>query len=485
MIIYQYLIDPLCHLNIESKYYSSIMKELIAICKVIIFVVILIIALNIFIKFLSRIQRYLLVSNNINREHFYNLNYLCRFNDNKLKNGVNRAGLAYLDTQPSSSQFSPGTAWSQENCPQFRHFQVISSSASLFDKFIYLQIRLMDQINWQLKEKILSGSYSNGLFRLLKGGPTTLFTRWSRVVSPMNAQIMNGFLFGAASDDPQLKEAMKVLGLSHLFAASGANVSLVLSLFGHFRGWPRKWRFVSRVGTVVSYWLLAGAGVSLSRAVLMAILGFLARDLVLRQVSNLRILSLLAILVAIFVPAWLESLSFQLSAAATAALLFAASLRSPTIFFPTVRLTTSPLLARVRQWIQQQLSLSAITAFGTWPIVGLHFGEINWLGIGVSAAAGAVVELLTLAAASLMLIDLLFPFFAPFVGALIQNIYSLFVTSVFGLAASSLVRHGTWVHQWSLTAAVGWVGCWLALWITLHHRRRRAAVNNWRGWHET
>jgi ComEC/Rec2-related protein len=412
-------------------------------------------------------------------------NYLCKFNVNNLENRPKWPVFDHLEVCSKSHQVTPGVAWSDKNCPQYQASQVTSSHWHIFDKFSHLQIRLIKQAKEIIEEKALSGSYTNDLFERLNRVPPTLFMRWGQVVSPMNAKIMGGFLFGVPSEDPGLKEAMKVLGLSHLFAASGANVSLVLSFFGRFRDWPRKWRFFSRVATVGLYWLLAGAGVSLSRAVVMAILGFLARDLIQRQVSNLRILAFLAIFVFFFVPAWFESLSFQLSTAATAALVLAATARSPSVFFPSPVLASPSLPSRALRWGWQQLTLSAITTFGTWPIVGLHFGEINWLGIGVSAAAGTMVELLTFAAATLMLIEFLFSFFAPFVGALIQSIYSSFVGTLLALAANELVRHGTWSHAWSLIAAVGWVIGWVGVWIIARVRQRRRAVNNWCEWHET
>jgi competence protein ComEC len=133
------------------------------------------------------------------------------------------------------------------------------------------------------------------------------------------ASLMAGILLGDQSGiPPQVQEAFRLTGTSHIIVISGFNITIIAALFsylftrvlGRLRG-----AIVAAIGIII-YTLLVGANPAVVRAAIIGMLTLLALQVGRRQVG-LNSLLFVAALMALRTPTVLWDISFQLSFAAT------------------------------------------------------------------------------------------------------------------------------------------------------------------------
>lgn len=147
---------------------------------------------------------------------------------------------------------------------------------------------------------------------------------FSSYLSPTHAALLIGIVFGIK--EPMQKafsEALQSVGLVHIIAASGMNVTLVAGLLSSVTVvfLPRKIALVVALSGVLFFAVLSGLEPSIVRAAIMAIFTFSAQILGRQRLASYS-LFLAAFLMLFFDPALLFSLGFQLSFLATAGLLY-------------------------------------------------------------------------------------------------------------------------------------------------------------------
>jgi competence protein ComEC len=193
------------------------------------------------------------------------------------------------------------------------------------------------------------------------------------------AGLLNGILLGLGHTLPDdLAEAFRTTGLSHIIVISGFNISLVAqAVMASGRRWMHRWAaVVTSVLAVVLYTVLVGPSAPVLRATMMGGL-FLLAPLVGRRSHALTSLAAATLVMSAFNPLILWSVSFQLSFAATVALL-----------------VVEPVLARqVTHWAIHGASVDRPTAWlgalrdvllSTWaaqmvtlPILWYHFRQVS------------------------------------------------------------------------------------------------------------
>ena len=193
-----------------------------------------------------------------------------------------------------------------------------------------------------------------------------LEVNFGRLLPVNEAGLLSGIVFGnkkALSTD--LYQALKQTGTLHIVVASGMNVTMlagflmgVLALF-----FKRKIALVPLVVMIWFYALMSGFDPPIIRASIMTSLTFLAQELG-RPALTPRILFLTALLMLMINPSLVSSVSFQLSFASTAGLIF-----------------IQPIIGKLKNRILQNESLSTTLAaqIATLPIVILNFGQYNFL----------------------------------------------------------------------------------------------------------
>lgn len=306
-------------------------------------------------------------------------------------------------------------------------------------------------------------------FQVLEGAPYDpigqLRDRWQgvflQVLPPERANLAASLVYGARSArvDPEIETNFRTLGLSHMLAASGYQVGLILWVAAFLR---TRWAIGLTAMLLGVYVALTGAPPSILRAAAVGGLSLVALSLK-RGIHPMRAFGVGMAVLLICDPLMLWDVGFQLSVAATFALLH-----------------TVPL---VRPGWLQVVALPVVVQLWVMPVQLYHFGAVPWLAIpanwagsvGVSGVtllgfASGLVGLIwePLAIAPLLLLDLLLQ------GALAVVAWSAawpgIVSHVppFSVAWLALCYAWVWgvvnrqpVLGWGAAAALVWIPLWV------------------------
>ena len=228
------------------------------------------------------------------------------------------------------------------------------------------------------------------LRRWLLGGLNT-------VVPEPEAALAGGILLGVrASIAPEVNEAFARAGLTHVVAISGWNIAIVAALASaatrpliRVRGGRHTAVLVAGTA-VVGYVLLTGASPSVVRA------GLMAGGLVLARLGGSRAHAMSALLLAMLLmlvaaPPVLWDVGFQLSALATAGLVWFAA----------------PLEAWLARWpalVREPVALTLAAQLTTLPVILLNFDRLSLVAPIANVAVVPLVPLVMLCAAAAALV---------------------------------------------------------------------------------
>jgi competence protein ComEC len=194
--------------------------------------------------------------------------------------------------------------------------------------------------------------------------------------SKLNASVIKGLVIGERRAMPKaFYEKVKTSGVSHIFAVSGMNVTLVAAsgfLVFTLLNLPKKCAILLSMFLVFIYSCVVGFQPSVIRASFMAI-AFLFGKLIYRDLDFdfLNLICWVGLGILLFQPLWIKDAGFQLSFAATAAIVY---------FVPTwSRYLASTLKHRYRSALRYGsiLMLTSLAAqLGTVLIIAYHFNRI-------------------------------------------------------------------------------------------------------------
>jgi len=219
-----------------------------------------------------------------------------------------------------------------------------------------------------------------GLYRLKEAA----LQRVHRLFPDPEASLLAGILLGVDTGLTRtLQNAFKDTGTAHIIAISGFNIAVIAGVFTSLFS---RWLGARRGGLLAMlavgfYTLLVGAGPSVVRAALMALLGFIAVQ-VGRRNLGLNTLAFVALLMTAVNPLLLWDVSFQLSFLATLGLilyaepltLLAGRLLSALGVSPEgLRLALPP--------ISNFILLSIAAQVATFPIMAYHFKRISLIAL--------------------------------------------------------------------------------------------------------
>lgn len=184
---------------------------------------------------------------------------------------------------------------------------------------------------------------------------------------PQN-NLLVGLLTGSRSGLPaELEDRMRLLGLSHILAISGYNISvIILSVERSLFFLRKKVRYPLIIVGIALFTLFVGASAPVLRAAIMGVLGILA----LRYGRKVNLTNSLLVTAAVmFVadpPIIGQDISFQLSFAATVALIHLAP-----------RLQKFFRFCPEKFGLRENLSLTLAAQIGTLPISLFYFGGLS------------------------------------------------------------------------------------------------------------
>ena len=198
-----------------------------------------------------------------------------------------------------------------------------------------------------------------------------------RSLSVRDAALLAGFVYG--DDRGQLPEVVhdfRATSLTHLLAVSGSNVAFVLLLFAPLLAGLRPRARLGAVAVLLAQFAILTRGEpSVLRACVLATLAVGAHA-VGRRASAPRLLALAVIVLVLVDPLLVRSVGFQLSVAATTAIVVGAR--------PLARLLWGP------PWLRLALAATLSAQVGVLPVQLAVFGSLPLVSIPANVLAGPI-----------------------------------------------------------------------------------------------
>lgn len=194
----------------------------------------------------------------------------------------------------------------------------------------------------------------------------------SKYLKSPNTEILGGIVFGddAVSPPEFIKTSFINSGLLHILAASGMNVAFIYG----FWYWilsklkvPFKIILVSGIFMIILYALMTGLGASVIRAAFMLIF-ILIGKLIDRDTHSVALLSLVALIMLIYNPAYINNVSFQLSFLVTFGLLVSAD-------------SVFEKFKNIPQWLSSAIGIPIIAQIWVIPLQMFYFNTISTYSI--------------------------------------------------------------------------------------------------------
>lgn len=199
-----------------------------------------------------------------------------------------------------------------------------------------------------------------------------IMRRIGDVLPEPHATLLSGLLLGRADFSSEWRDRFLATGTTHIVAASGFNVSLVLlTLFGALTwcGLRRQRAYWFLLLGIAVYVMLAGLEPAVVRAGVMGALVLTARQVGRKTTMRNVVLLAVAVMLAFEPRLLLEDVGFQLSVISTIALIWLAPHIAP-------RLAWMPKEFDLREILGSTLAAT----FATLPIVILSFGQVSFIG---------------------------------------------------------------------------------------------------------
>jgi competence protein ComEC len=179
--------------------------------------------------------------------------------------------------------------------------------------------------------------------------------------------LLLGIVFGIKEDFSKTFLAnLKTVGVMHVIAASGMNVTMVSGFFFYLFSLKlkRQWAIVLSIAGIIFYDFLAGFQASIIRASIMAVLAYSSQILG-RQRDGVYILFLTGFVMLFLWPQFLTDIGFQLSFASTLGIMII-----PTLFKKWENAISSDILTTVSaQAATLPILLGSFGTYSLWSVV--------------------------------------------------------------------------------------------------------------------
>ena len=249
-----------------------------------------------------------------------------------------------------------------------------SGNPSQFDYSRYLRnfnvftVYYTDKANIKKVDTVLTPKWKF-LQNLNKLRNKILATHAEYIKSP-NLEILGGIVFGddAVAPPYHIRKFFLNSGLLHTLAASGMNVAFIYGFWFFFMRKlrvPFKLSVISGMIVIILYTFMTGLGPSLIRATLMLLI-ILIGKLIDRDTHSVSLLALVALLMLIYNPAYINDIGFQLSFTVTFGLLTTGA-----VIFEKLKKTKIP------EWLSATILVPAIAQIWVAPLQMFYFGTFT------------------------------------------------------------------------------------------------------------
>lgn len=346
---------------------------------------------------------------------------------------------------------------------------ILESAASI-------QSRSVKELCWSLREKHIAEARlsdtlslvvlhsSGGLRRIVHSAREKIFDTLERFLKPDARVVAGALLLGSrGSFTPEFRHDLQMTGLAHLFALSGLNTGLLVSLLWLVLSClriPSKPRYLLLLG-ILAFYCMLGLGVpSLFRSSLMAGLVIIAR--LLAKPSHPINLLLFAAAVELFVwPLHVLDAGFHLSYLSMAGILAAYS----KLKIPLQNLLRSES-SSIRRRISDILAGTFGAQFATAPVAALFFQQVPAIAVLANVVAIPLFSLLIVLTITLLIFASIIPYLAIVLARTIEllvDFLGILVTSSAELVGSSIsVILPTYTHFLAIILVIAAVSFALA-----------------------
>lgn len=255
------------------------------------------------------------------------------------------------------------------------------------------------------------------LYRFLFRIKRSFEGRINQLYGEPDASLLAGILLGSRSSIPDgILETFKIVGLTHILAISGFNITIILTTLSSLLFWlPIKKRFIPSVIAVILFTLLVGASASVVRACIMGVLGLLALQSERIQTPRLTVLwTLFLMLLWNPLSLWYDA-GFQLSFLALIGIL-----EGPALFERLSQYLPDTL------GIRESLQLTLAAQFFASPWIVFLFGNLSL----ISPIANLLVAPLIPLSMLLGFLSILISILSPALGQLIAFVTSLCLQAI-------------------------------------------------------
>lgn len=236
-----------------------------------------------------------------------------------------------------------------------------------------------------------------------------IFTQFYRLLPASHADLATGVLLGSDNLTPSLeKQTFIKAGVLHVVAASGYNVSVVIGLVGMNLRKFFRFRLVILISglVIIGYVILAGESVSVIRAGLMALLALTAKFHG-RMINGIWILMWCVLIMALWDPLVIFSVSLWLSVAATLGLLCGLPKYEGLEIDQQSTEGGSKNIASIMQVLVENFQTTFAASIFTTPILVIVFGQLSLVSIVANTLLLWLIPYLMLFAATLAIFSLL------------------------------------------------------------------------------
>ncbi len=209
----------------------------------------------------------------------------------------------------------------------------------------------------------------------------------SKYLKSPNLEILGGIVFGDDAVPPPeyIKKSFVNSGLLHILAASGMNVGFIFAFWVFMLKRlkiPYRARILSGMLIVILYTLMTGLGPSVIRAALM-LLFVLAGKLIDRDAHSVSLLSLVAVLMLIYNPAYLNDVSFQLSFFVTFGLI------------TTAQTVMQKFPSAIPDWVKAMIVIPVIAQIWVVPIQMFYFNTISLYAVFANIISSILLSVIS------------------------------------------------------------------------------------------
>lgn len=318
--------------------------------------------------------------------------------------------------------------------------------------FLILTLRIFQQFPLQADNSLQLES--PGLFLELRQKLSQISTE---ILPQPQAALLNGIILGLKSGlPPEFQLALRNTSTVHIVVASGQNLTLLsgfLLTFAQILG--RKKTILASVFICIFYAFLTGLQIPIIRAAVMMIFTSIGQ-LFDREIDSWFCLSFAALLMLIFEPNWLLSISFQLSFLATI---------GAAILAPELIKRTSVLPSIIKENLLVSLSAQALTA----PLIAAYFQQFSLSGLIVNTLILGVVAPIMVSGTIVLMTSLIILPVGEFL-SLIPNIlltYFVYIVNFFNQDWSSI-----WVGRVNGFIYLGYYLLITAIYLTVRQKNR-------------